>query len=381
MEDKRDGKTRESVESVLASFDSRKPTLEAFCSKTRTLIEKCLQHGGVRYQSVQGRVKNRDKLRAKYQNLEKQYKKLDDITDQAALRVITYYEDEVDKVAEIIGEEFEVNSGQSVDRRKTDPDRFGYYGLNLVCKHRESRRSDVEYREFSDVICEIQVTSILRHAWSEIEHAWYDNKGVYPDSVKRRFYLLAALLELAEAEFLAIKKTRVQHLQSLAVQVQAMVRGLPLDDDSMRSFLLHEPQVTTLDAGIAEILGLEVSHDLNDSTNRGRTISAGLAGFREVDDLREFLTQYNTGLLEYVRECNNIWSADESLELHPTVPLERGSSVYYASMMKIASQGEDGLRDFMVKLQITEGFSHVGRQVAKAREIMNTKDKGRLPSG
>lgn len=45
------------VESVLAEFDGKQEVLAAFCAKTRSLIEACLQDAGIRYQSVQARVK------------------------------------------------------------------------------------------------------------------------------------------------------------------------------------------------------------------------------------------------------------------------------------------------------------------------------------
>jgi hypothetical protein len=69
-------------------------------------IEASLDDAGIQYQSVQIRVKSKKKLKEKYLDPTKKYEKLDDITDLAGLRVITYYEDEVDRVAEVIKKEF-----------------------------------------------------------------------------------------------------------------------------------------------------------------------------------------------------------------------------------------------------------------------------------
>ena len=155
---------------------------------------------------MQARVKNKTKLRKKYLDPEKEYKFLDDITDLAGLRIITYYEDDVDRVAQMVKKEFRIDWEKSIDKRNTEPDRFGYSALNYVCRHLPQRIRDVEYKQFADVCCEIQITSILRHAWAEIEHEWYDLKEAYPGNIKRRFYRTAALLELAESEFLEIRK-------------------------------------------------------------------------------------------------------------------------------------------------------------------------------
>src|SRR6266404_519529 len=113
--------TPASVEAILEEFDARRDTLLTFCEKTKDLIEVCLADAQIRYQSVQARVKNRNKLREKYRRPEKSYKRLDDITDQAALRIITYYEDEVDQVAEVIRREFQIDLENSTDRRNSEP--------------------------------------------------------------------------------------------------------------------------------------------------------------------------------------------------------------------------------------------------------------------
>ena len=59
-------KPKEDVEAILAEFDNREDLLAAFCAKTKSLIEACLQDAGIQYQSVQVRVKTRNKLREKY---------------------------------------------------------------------------------------------------------------------------------------------------------------------------------------------------------------------------------------------------------------------------------------------------------------------------
>ena len=179
--EKQDAKAE--VEAVLAEFDAREDMLAAFCARTKGLIEASLQDAGIRCQSVQFRVKTKKKLREKYLDPAKNYKRLDDITDLAGLRIITYYEDEIDQVAEVIKREFDVDLQNSVDKRQVEPDRFGYSALNYICRHLSKRTSDVEYKRFAGNCCEIQITSVLRHAWSEIEHEWYDLKEAYPENV------------------------------------------------------------------------------------------------------------------------------------------------------------------------------------------------------
>src|SRR5437870_3229775 len=130
---------KEPVETVLAKFDAQEDKLAAFCAKTKNLIETILQDANIRYQSVQTRVKSRNKLEEKYLDPEKNYRRLEHITDLAGLRIITYYPGDLDRVAEVIKREFHIYPEDSVDKRDVEPDRFGYTAINCVCGHLEKR--------------------------------------------------------------------------------------------------------------------------------------------------------------------------------------------------------------------------------------------------
>jgi putative GTP pyrophosphokinase len=119
------GDSKASPEAILAEFGRREAMLASFCARTKSLIEASLQDANIRYQSVQARVKTKAKLEKKYLDPTKNYSQLDDITDLAGLRVITYYEDELDLVAQVLEREFNIDRKDSVDKRNTEPDRLG----------------------------------------------------------------------------------------------------------------------------------------------------------------------------------------------------------------------------------------------------------------
>jgi GTP pyrophosphokinase len=350
------------VESVLAEFDAREDRLASFCAKTKSLIEASLQDANIRYQSVQARVKTKNKLREKYLNPAKNYKRLDDITDLAGLRVITYYEDEVDHVAKVIRREFDIDLVNSVDKRDTEPDRFGYSGINYVCRHLAKRTSDVEYKKFAGIYCEIQITSILRHAWSEIEHEWYDLKEAYPDSVKRRFSRTLALLELADAEFLDIRKQRTDYQKSVAVRVEAKVADLTIDAVSLRPFIEREPIVREIDAFVAAALGRELSPGLEDSEVERRSTVANGAGLRTLQELRDALTKNKTAVPEFARRC--------SAELWPPAPkgkVHNGICIHHLGLFLTSRQGKVELISLLEKIGVNvANLDYLDRQVAIA---------------
>ena len=62
-----------------------------------------------------------------------------------------------------------------------------------------------EYQRFTGQIVEVQVRTILQHAWAEIEHdIQYKSLRTIPTEIRRRFVALAGMLEIADREFQAI---------------------------------------------------------------------------------------------------------------------------------------------------------------------------------
>jgi putative GTP pyrophosphokinase len=319
-----------SVDSVLAEFNSKKELLAMLCAKTKNLIEECLDDAQIRYQSVQARVKKGKKLQSKYTDPQKNYRRLDDITDLVGLRIITYYEDEIDLVAEVIRREFEIDSENSADRRISEPDRFGYYAINYIVRHSAQRLRSVEYKRFSGQCCEIQITSILRHAWAEIQHEWYDLRDEFPDQIKRRFARMAALLEVAESEFLELKKSRVAYQRSIAVQLEANVPNLALDAFSLQSFVEQDHVVTALDQAIAAVRGFSGVSPRDEAVVLAARI-ANRAGLKTIEDLRGSLKRYEKAVMEYIQKCQPYLAT-------PGVgsSLPRGACVYYLGVLLIS---------------------------------------------
>jgi len=85
-------------------------------------------------------------------------------------------------------------------------DQFGYKSVHYVISLSSPRRDLAEWTEFEKFKAEIQVRTILQHAWAEIDHEIrYKNEENIPIEIKRRIYRLMALFELADEEFQNLK--------------------------------------------------------------------------------------------------------------------------------------------------------------------------------
>lgn len=239
------------VDEVLAEFNHRRDHFEELRGTTRQLIETILKQEVITIQSVQARVKKKEKIKSKYCDPEKDYKCLDDILDIVGFRIITYYSDKIDQIAQIIGREF-AERGPREDKRKGKPDSFGYSAIHFDCAYSPARSKIAEYKRFASDRFEIQVTTILGHAWAEMQHPWYDESKP-PSEEMRRFYRLAAVLELAEQEFLQIRTQKENRERIASVRVEAKAPGIPISADSIKA-LVEQPHIEEFDRRLADIL-------------------------------------------------------------------------------------------------------------------------------
>src|SRR5262249_23133168 len=144
------------------------------------------------------------------------------ITDLAGVRIITFFPRTIGQVDETLRHEFTIL--ERID--KTDllirEEKLGYQSLHYVVALQPNRLSLPEYSRYAGLRAEIQVRTILQHAWAEIEHdIQYKSVEVIPTPIRRRFMTLAGLLEIADREFQAIQNEDEQIRQEARRSVQA----------------------------------------------------------------------------------------------------------------------------------------------------------------
>jgi ppGpp synthetase/RelA/SpoT-type nucleotidyltranferase len=145
------------------------------------------------------------------------------MTDLIGVRVITYYRDAVDPIVARLQQVFEINANESTDKRLALGLRnFGYRSVHLIARLKPSQVLTPSHQLLQKRWFEIQVRSILEHAWAEIEHEIVYKSGVaQPDAILRRFAALAGTLELLDGEFLALREMRNDLISILSRQIRA----------------------------------------------------------------------------------------------------------------------------------------------------------------
>ena len=79
-----------------------RPTLERMLGLVTNLMEQTLQNNNIEVTTVKARIKTRKSLAGKLVLKGSKYADVTDITDLLGARVITYYTDDVDRIASIV---------------------------------------------------------------------------------------------------------------------------------------------------------------------------------------------------------------------------------------------------------------------------------------
>lgn len=189
-----------------------------------------------------------------------------EMMDLAGIRVIVFIERDIKKVEELIQQSFNVHLFDSADKSSSlGEDRFGYRSVHFVCDVGSARIALPEFKPFTGMQFEIQVRTVLQHAWAEIEHdRSYKLSGTLPSQLKRRLHLIAGLLELADREFSSLTDEIEKYALDVEEKAQAgKLEKVEVNSASVEQFLRHK--LSTVDHPKIELeqINDEVISELN----------------------------------------------------------------------------------------------------------------------
>jgi ppGpp synthetase/RelA/SpoT-type nucleotidyltranferase len=336
---------------------------EDFKIKIEVLIRELLIQNSINFHKIESRVKEPNRLEEKIHRKGGKYVDLTEITDIIGVRIITYFEDEVDKVAKIVETEFSLDNENSIDKRQLDADRFGYKSLHYVVSLTEERKKLTEYKRFMGLKIEIQIRSILQHAWAEIEHdLGYKGEHAIPDILKRNFYRVAAMLETADIEFVNIKNGINQYEKTVASSIKTTPEDVEINSASLRSFVSTSPIVASIEDEMAKEINLIIYRGAPSSMSFDSDIEK--LNFLNIKTIKELDIALNMNQDKIVRFAKE-W-------MGPDGEVQSGISLFYLCYVLVGQKNDIDFANKYYSTYIMKGKSKTTRG---GKQIVETYNK------
>lgn len=311
-------------DALLNDFHAVRARLDAWREHAEQALRGQLSRRGHDVQFIAGRTKDPDSLRHKLLRPDKTYAALWDITDLVGLRVVTSFEETVDAVAREVEAMWPVDLSHSTDKRRVvDHERFGYRSLHYICAVPPEAGLPSPFR------FEIQIRTVLQHAWAEVEHdLGYKATHAVPDVIRRRFARIASLLELADQEFSSIRADLHQYQARVRGELREHRSEVAVDVVSLAE-LVRTPGVAALDERLASSLG----HRLCDSLFYPEYLVRWLrqAGLTTTTAVLEAVERDSAAALALVAPYFEFAAAKWQFQKESVARVERGYALFFVA--------------------------------------------------
>jgi ppGpp synthetase/RelA/SpoT-type nucleotidyltranferase/putative lipoic acid-binding regulatory protein len=220
---------REWIREQVEKYKAILPLYEKYTDIIKEILEKAVRKYAP-LSVVQARTKSITSfaekiLRKKY----KYYNPILQLTDLCGARIITHTLTELKAICEFIETHFIIDQENSLDiTQRLKPTEFGYRSVHYIIQFKKgvfpNKEIDVEIpaalfpKKNFPMKCEIQVRTLLEHAWASFSHEIsYKSAFILPDKWRRKLAALAATLEEADCSLTVIKEGLQQYATSYDV--------------------------------------------------------------------------------------------------------------------------------------------------------------------
>lgn len=228
------------------AYQRVRPLYEDFAEVVKDILQEALRTASIKVASIEARAKAIDSFADKAAegidgdpNRPKYADPVTQITDLAAARVITFFLDTIPKVDAIISSQFTIRERTDKSALLMKEEKLGYHSVHYIVELRDNRTALPEYSRYHSLRAEIQLRTVLQHAWAEIEHdIQYKSLETIPVAVRRRFLALAGLLEIADREFQAVQAEDERLRQQARTSVrQGRLQEVEITWDALKAYL------------------------------------------------------------------------------------------------------------------------------------------------
>ena len=255
------------------------------------IITTLIDMNHIKISNMTLRIKSEEALKNKVISKAK-YNHLDEITDILGCRIVTLFESDVDKIFDLLDKTFEIV--EIVDKRKkhkVNTIEFGYTSLHLVVKFTDERCQLVEYQKYQDILFEIQLRTVLQHAWAEVEHG-LGYKSFYepPMEIKRKLNRLAATLEILDEEFEDIRYGIALYNQSL--DKEEKVLKTDINKDSLIAYVNNSPVLNEMAQAIAGKFHYQIIKDPHFISQQKLVAKMNFYGYQYINELNDDIIKH-----------------------------------------------------------------------------------------
>jgi putative GTP pyrophosphokinase len=213
-----------------------------------------------------------------------------------------------------------------------------------------------EYRRFKDLKVEIQIRSILQHAWAEIEHdLGYKSKYSVPRLVRRDFSRLAGLLELADEEFVKIRNNLEEYNETIPEKIKNTPSNVLIDKITIQKLLENSETINNiLDFEIAKIVSADI--DVPTPTQIENHVQRlKYLGLNTVEEILSSLQRYRDQILKLANRFL-ILSVEVEGEYDT---FSRGISLFYLAYAIVGSEKSvEEIKDYLKTFTIGESTNY-----------------------
>ncbi|EKO3407511.1 hypothetical protein R1U54_002871 [Vibrio fluvialis] len=350
---------------IVKNFKDNRTKYLSLEQTSYSLLSNLIADEEVTLHSITSRTKTVSSLQGKVSRPTKNYSSIEDITDLVGVRITTYFSDDIDHIADLISKEFSVDIENSIDKRKSkEPERFGYTSLHLIVTYSPKRIKLQEYSKFKGIKFEIQIRSILQHAWAEIEHdIGYKSEIQVPAHLRRRFSRLSGLLELADEEFLAIRDGLSQYVEELPEYIRTKPEIVGIDLSSLKLFVSEHPVVNTIEFEVANQFHAELIESDEWTLSHNLEFMA-IFGHKTLGDILDDYQKYKDLFVPFVKA----WLARPSIddEDRSAKQIRSGISLLYLTYIKLADLDDESM---YINVLTSAPFQEVSDLVEEIQEV------------
>ena len=250
---------------TLEQYRTQKSLFEQIEEIAVEKISGAVKSSSVPVYGINHRIKAEKSLAGKLERKGDKYTSLSDITDILGIRVICYFSDDVDTVADSVEKLFDVDWKESIDKRKIlDINSFGYLSVHYICSLRDDGSIP---KELLNKRFEVQMCSLMQHVWAVMDHdLGYKTKFGVPRAVSRDFSRLAGLLEIADEHFMRIRDTVANYTEEVHTKIMNDdANDIRIDSVSLGEYMRYSRNMRSFLEQIAKLCNAEIYDDSAES--------------------------------------------------------------------------------------------------------------------